>query len=152
MSKEKFNEIIDFAIDREKDAVQFYRDLQKDSSFAPNKEYYKKLEVMEQGHAQTLEEIRNNVFSKEDITIPKVENLHISDYLVEPAVDRKMTYQEILVLAMKREERAFELYSKLAEESDDADIKKLFLKLAGEEAKHKNHFEKIYDKEVLTEN
>ena len=152
MSKEKFNEIIDFAIQREKDAVNFYKELQTNSSFAPNKEYYAKLELMEQGHVHALEDIRKEVFNKGDLSIPNIENLHISDYLVEPKAGSKMTYQEILVLAMKREQKAFELYTKLADEADDGEIKKLFLKLAGEEAKHKHHFEVIYDKEVLTEN
>ncbi len=152
MSKDKFNEIIDFAVEREKDAVKFYSDLQKDSAFAPNKEYYAKLETMEQGHVNALEEIRDNVFSRENISIPKVEDLHIADYLVEPDSEGKLTYQEILVLAMKREEKAYALYTKLAEKSEDDIVKKLFLKLAGEEAKHKNHFEKIYDKEILIEN
>jgi len=152
MSKEKFNEIIDFAIEREKDAVIFYNELQKDSSFAPNKEYYAKLETMEQGHVNALEEIKNDIRQRENLIIPEVENLHISDYLVEPSSEGKLSYQDIIILAMKREEKAYDLYTKLAEESKDDHIKKLFLKLAGEEAKHKNHFEKIYDKEVLLEN
>ncbi|MCK4944264.1 MAG: hypothetical protein KAS65_11850, partial [Candidatus Aminicenantes bacterium] len=34
----------------------------------------------------------------------------------------------------------------------DPEIKKLFLRLAAEEAFHKAHFEKLYDEVVLTEN
>jgi rubrerythrin len=34
----------------------------------------------------------------------------------------------------------------------DTNTKQLFLKLASEEAKHKLHFEKIYDDEILKEN
>lgn len=152
MSKEKFDKILDFAIEREIEAVNFYKDLQKNSDFEPNKDYYAELESMEQGHANALKDLKKNISKNPNLSVPKVENLSISDYLVEPIAEGKMSYQDILIIAMKREERAYALYTELAENSDDSEIKNIFLKLAGEEAKHKNHFEKIYDKRVLTEN
>ena len=78
--------------------------------------------------------------------------MKISNYVVdmEPAPD--MTYQDIIIMAMKREEAANKLYTAMAEKVGNEEIKKLFQKLASEEAKHKLHFEKIYDKEILTDN
>ena len=53
---------------------------------------------------------------------------------------------------MKKEQTAYELYTTLAEESSLPDIKKVFQKLASEEAKHKLFFETIYDEDILKEN
>lgn len=63
-----------------------------------------------------------------------------------------MTYQEALILAMKKEKAAFKLYHTLAAKAPNEDIKSIFLALAQEEAKHKLRFEIEYDEFVLTEN
>jgi len=150
MDKEKFNEIIDFAIKGEQEAVEFYQQLQAMVSFAAKKDMLHDLEEMEKGHIKALENLRQNEIN--DITIPKVQNLRISDYLVEVKPTADMSYQDIIITAMKREESSCNLYSSLADNSDDMKVKNLFLRLAAEEAKHKLNFEKIYDEEILKDN
>ncbi len=44
MTKEKFNEVINFAIDGEKEAVRFYQELQQKTKFQARKELMKELE------------------------------------------------------------------------------------------------------------
>ncbi|MCK5223120.1 MAG: rubrerythrin, partial [Candidatus Aminicenantes bacterium] len=61
-------------------------------------------------------------------------------------------YQDIITIAMKREEAAYRLYTQMSESISEPKIKKLFEKLAEEELKHKLHFEKIYDDEFFNEN
>jgi len=150
--RNEFNMIIDFAIEREQEAVDFYKSLQVNSDFNSDKDFYVELEAMEQAHINTLEDLKKNVIKNSDLKVPKVDNLHISDYLVDVPSEGKLSYQDILILAMKREEKAYALYTMLAEEATDTFIKNVFLKLAGEEAKHKNYFEKKYDSEILTDN
>jgi len=150
MNSKKFDEIIDFAINREYDAMKFYQDMQGMVKFNSQKELLKDFELMEQGHAEILKNIRNTDFK--EIEIPEIENLEISDYIVESKPTSDMSYQDIIILAMKREEASYRLYNDMADRVGNQNIKKLFLKLASEEAKHKLHFEKIYDKEILTEN
>jgi rubrerythrin len=145
----KFKEIIDFAIEREKEAVEFYHDLQKLVKFAERKKLLKDLEKTEKGHIKILENIRTGDVSRENV--PDVQNLHISEYLVEAPFSEDMSYQDILITAMKREEASTKLYNDLASGSSNADAKQLFLKLASEEAKHKLKFEQIYDQDILTE-
>jgi rubrerythrin len=53
---------------------------------------------------------------------------------------------------MKAEKAAYTLYNSLAEATDNGELKKLFLMLAQEEAKHKLRFEVEYDEVVLAEN
>lgn len=150
MEKARFHEIIAFAIDREREAVQFYRDLQQVVQFAPRRELLRELEDMEKGHITALENIKaeKNSFRGQ----PQVQDLQISQYLVPAPPTPQMSYQDILLTAMKREEASNRLYTDLANLAADPDMKKLFQRLAAEEAKHKLHFEKIYDDEILKDN
>ena len=63
-----------------------------------------------------------------------------------------MTYQEALILAMKREKAAYKLYMKLSEIAPNDNLKKVFKGLAIEEAKHKLKFEIEYDDVIYKEN
>jgi rubrerythrin len=56
-----------------------------------------------------------------------------------------MAYNEILMVAMKREEKALKLYNEMLSHAETADQKKLFKVLCQEEAKHKLAFETLYD-------
>ncbi len=150
MTMEKFNDILNYAIDRENEAAEFYRYMQDIVKFENQKELLKEYELMEESHARALKTISES--SIEAISISQVENLKISDYVVEKQPSPDMTYQDIIIIAMKREEAANRLYSQMAQSISEPKIKKLFEKLAEEELKHKLHFEKIYDEEFLGEN
>ena len=56
-----------------------------------------------------------------------------------------MPYNEILLLAMKREEKALKLYNDFLKKADTDESKKLFKVLCQEEAKHKLALETMYD-------
>ncbi len=150
MGFESLNDILDFAVKREKEAVLFYKELQDIAKFSAQRKMLLELEAMERGHIEILENIRYTTL--ELIKIPEIENLKISDYLVKSKPNEDMSYQNILIAAMKKEESANNLYNDLANKVDNPEYKKLFLKLASEEAKHKLYFEKIYNDEILTEN
>ncbi len=150
MEQKKFNEVIDFAIAREKEAVKFYHDLQGIVHFKARQEMLRELEDMEKGHVKTLEGIRKG--STKITESPKVQDMKISDYLVEAQPAADMSYQDIIITAMKREQAAVQLYTDLANRSADATVKQLFLNLTAEEAKHKLKFEKIYNDEILKDN
>jgi len=80
---DRINEIISFAISREREAVEFYQDLQKMAYFSEKNKLLHGFEHMEMGHIEILEEIRKKDIK--DIRIYDVQNLHISDYLIKPA-------------------------------------------------------------------
>ena len=150
MTKEKFNEVIDFAIDGEKEAVKFYSELQQKTKFNARKIMLKELENMEMGHVVILENIRSRGIG--NVTVKEVTNLNISEYIVDVKPYEDMTYQDILIIAMKKEEQAMKLYSNLAGNFQGSELETLFLKLASEEAGHKLQFETLYDEHVLKEN
>ena len=67
---------------------------------------------MEKGHIEILNSLKNDKI--ENIVIKEVQDLHISDYLMpaEPSAD--MSYQDIIVIAIKKGKKAYKLYNDLA--------------------------------------
>lgn len=143
MTIQDFNEILDFAIAREQDAVKFYRDLQQEARFQGQLEMLKDLEAMEMGHIIVIENIRRKGVSEAEI--PVVPNLQISEYISADVENLDLSYQNLLIKAMKREENSFKLYTEMSAKFPDSEISILFRKLASDEAKHKLLFERLYD-------
>ena len=144
------DDILDFAIKGEEEAAAFYNDL----ATRVEKEWMKKAFLTfakeELGHKAKLEAVKSG---KKAFSEPKsVLDLKLSDYLVEAEVTGNMSYQDALIVAMKKEKAAFKLYSDLAEKAETEEIKNTFLSLAHEEANHKLRFEVEYDEFVLVEN
>ena len=143
MTISEFNEILDFAVAREKEAVAFYRDLQKEAKFQGQLKMLQDLEAMEMGHIAVIEGIRRDGVLETDI--PRVQNLKISEYITVDVDSLDLSYQNILIRGMKREEASFKLYTELSVKFGDSELATLFRKLASDEAKHKLFFEKLYD-------
>jgi len=142
--------ILIFAIEQEQKAVDFYTALAKEAQSEEMKKVFIEFAGEEIKHKQRLTRIREEgVF-----TMPKqqVADLKISDYVVEVKASGKLSYEEALVLAMKREKAAFKLYSNLAERAPNDQLKDIFEALAMEESRHKLRFELEYDEFVLREN
>jgi rubrerythrin len=144
------DEILVFAIEQEQKAVDFYTGLAKEAHSEEMKKVFLEFAGEEIRHKQRLTRIREEgVF-----TMPKqqVTDLKIGDYIVEVKPSGKLSYEEALVLAMKREKSAFKLYSNLAERAPNDQLKEIFQTLAMEESRHKLRFELEYDEHVLREN
>ena len=143
-------EVLDFAISREQQAVDFYTRL---STIAPGKQLQ---ELMldyareEQRHKDKLLAVKADGSLDNEHKRPL--DLKMADYLVDVEETPEMTYQDALIIAMKREQVAFKLYTDMAEKIDTPELKSLFESLAREEASHKNYFESEYDDKILTDN
>jgi rubrerythrin len=143
-------EILKVAIQREQEAHDFYMDLAKKAERPGMEGLFTQFAREEMGHKRRLEGIKKGTRTFAPST--QVTDLKIGDYLVEAEPSATMSYQDALILAMKREKVAFQLYTDLAAETDDAEVKAIFEGLAQEEAKHKLRFEIEYDDMILTEN
>jgi rubrerythrin len=82
----------------------------------------------------------------------KVEDLRLAEYLVAPSLDANATFQDVLLVAMKREKSSYEFYSTMATVAGDEQSKGLFEFLAQEEQVHKNKIETLYDEVVYQDN
>jgi rubrerythrin len=144
------DEILDFAIEQEQKAYEFYTSLSGRMDRPWMSEIFKGFAKEEMGHKKKLIDIKGGkrLLAAKD----KVLDLKIGDYLVDVEPSNDMDYQQALVVAMKKEKKAFKMYIDLAGATDDENLKEIFLGLAQEEAKHKLRFEIEYDEFVLTEN
>jgi len=147
---ENVDDILDFAINEEQMAVDFYSELAENAKTDDMKIVFTEFAEEEIKHKMRLMKIKEEGF----YTLEKeqVADLKISDYVVNVKPTTNMTYEEALVLAMKKEKSAFKLYLALSERAPNAELKDLFLGLAQEESKHKLRFEIEYDEFVLREN
>lgn len=139
------DEILNFAIDKENEAVAFYAKLAEEATRDSLKQTFISFSKEEEKHAALLSDIAGNKAKIEAYEFKPVADLKISDYMVEKEYEEGMPMPEILKLAMKREEKAVKLYQTLADQTDNADAKKVFEILVQEEAKHKLALESMYD-------
>jgi len=149
MEFEKFDDVINFAIAREEDAVDAYGSMAQKAQNPGLKELLLELEEEERNHKRLLQDI-----SQEKIAALKPEkiiDLKISDYLVEEPPDSEMNFQDLLIFAAKKEQKAVELYGRMADSTDDVDLKKLFLFMVEQEKAHKFKLEVKYEEHVLEE-
>jgi rubrerythrin len=141
--------IISFAIEKEKEAAELY---EKMSGLArkPNaKAMFNELRAEEIKHRKSLEGMTEE--SVPDLPLQEVTDLKISDFLVDVDLKPDMDYQDILIVAMKREESAVKLYSDMAEKAQTPRLQKLLKFMSQEEARHKLRLETEYDENVLRE-
>jgi len=147
MDEKKFMGMIEYAIQREIESVNFYNEAKKMVKQSGTKELFSDFAKQEEGHKKKLEEVQAGkiVLGK----IEKVPNLKISDYMVDAKLKPEISYADILRIAMKREERSVKLYTDLNQKNENENLKNLFTFLVQEESKHKYAIEKIYDDEIL---
>ena len=149
---EQFNsvdDVLSFAIGEETRAFEFYMELAAKVTNPVMAEALREFAGEEKNHRLRLEGIRKTG------RVPGVEqriaDLEIADVMTTVEPGPNMTYQEVLVLAMKKEKAAFAMYTRLAELCTDAKLRQVFHMLAQEEARHKLRFELEYDDVVLKE-
>ncbi len=144
-------DVLDYAIQREQDAVDLYTGLAENAEHPHMKSVFEGFAAEEQAHKDRLIAIRAKGMLTTAPT-KSVADLRIGDYLVaeEPTAD--LDYQGALILAMKKEKAAYKLYSDLAALAEGDSLTHVFLRLAQDEARHKLRFEIEYDENILVEN
>ena len=144
------DEILDYAIDQEQQAADFYADLAGRAEKAGMKDVLLDFAEEEKSHKERLELVKCG--DRELKPEQEVLDLKISYYLVEVNAKKDISYQDALIVAMKRERAAFQLYSDMAMKVPEGSLKEILLGLAKEESKHKLFFESEYDERVLKDN
>jgi len=150
MNNLNFKDIIDYAIEREKAAVQFYQQLQAMAKFEAQKEALKEFEHMEVGHERKLKSIREK--GPKQVSFSNPPELKSFEPHKDPFPNENMDFQDILIAGLKREENSYTLYKQLAEQISDKIMKDTFELLATEEANHHRFFQELYDEEVQPDN
>ncbi len=144
------DDILDFAIGEEQAAVDFYLMLASQAKSGHAKQAFIDFAKEEMVHKARLMQVREK--GLQVLGSSNVSDLKLADYLVDVEPSPDMSYQEALILAMKKEKAAFRLYTCLATRMEDPAMRQTFELLALEESKHKLSFELEYDEQVLREN
>jgi len=144
------DEILDYAIDQEQQAADFYADVAQRAETAGMKKVLLDFAEEEKRHKKLLQDVK----AGEHELTPEEEvlDLKIVDYLVEVEAKDDISYQDALIIAMKRERAAYQLYTDMAAKIPESHLKEVIAGLAKEEAKHKLFFESEYDERVLMDN
>ncbi len=141
-------EILRFAIRKEADAATAYR-IAADRAMPGVKKFFEELAEEEEGHRRKLEAFDWKKINR--MKLKETKGLGISEPMEDIPFGPELTYENLLRIAIKNEERSQKLYESTAKLVSDANMKKLLLFLAQEESTHKERLEKIYDSEILTE-
>ncbi len=147
MNFKSIGEIIDFAIEREKEAVEFYTNLSREEKFSGKRQMLEEFAEQERKHQRLLEDFKAGEAGRElaDYKFEWITDIKRSDFTDEVDYRPGMPYNEILMLAAKREEKALKLYNQLLDKAEDEQARKVFKILCQEEAKHKLALESLYD-------
>jgi len=149
MKVNDYNEVIDFAIDKEQEAIDFCTAIKEREKMPNIIKVLGDIIDMERGHINKLEFFKKNIPNIKNIDETKPINL--IDYYEEKINYDNLDYIDLLRIAIKREDQSRRLYQELAHNNDE-DTRDLFLLLANEEEMHKQLFEEIYQVFVLVDN
>ena len=148
MQFKNLDDIIDFAIAREREAADFYRSVSEQESFRGKKEMFLEFAAEEGKHEQLLLDLKaGKTFGPEleGYSFKWITDIKRSDFVDEIEYKPGMAYNEILLMASKREEKALALYNECLANAESDDAKKVFKMLCQEEAKHKLALETMLD-------
>jgi rubrerythrin len=136
------DDVLDFAISREIEAHKFYLMLADIVEKPEMVKVFSDLALEELDHKAKLQAVKAGDLILDD---ENAGNLGITNHVNSVEPYSKMSYVDLLIVGMKKEETSRKLYTDLARLSQKKEIKELFFKLAQEEAEHKLRFEIEYD-------
>jgi rubrerythrin len=139
----QLKDIINFAVEKEIEAYEFYQDATKKiASDANLKKTFKDLAVEELKHKKFLQDfLEGNVY---EFHLADVADYHVSEATEIPKLSTEMKFADAIALAMKKEEEAMHMYANLAAASANEKQKELFAELSKMEEMHKVRLEGIY--------
>ncbi len=141
------NDILDYAIGKEKEAKQFYLDISEEEGLYGNRQTFLDFAKEEDKHVVMLEKLKAGVIADgiDNYEFKWIKDIKRGDLVLDIEYKKGMNYRDILMLAIKREEKALKLYNDLQVRVEDPDHAKIFKLLCQEEAKHKLYLESLYD-------
>ncbi len=142
MSPDEFKKIITKAIGEEVAAFEFYNGVSEKTKDKNLKDLFKELAGEEAKHKRTLEGFL--AMAPEKFHFAASRDYKVADSVPTPPLTPDLKPVDGLVIAIKKELEAMQMYTQLANTSADEGQKKTFLELASMERQHKARLEDIY--------
>jgi rubrerythrin len=142
MNQVQFKKIIANAIKAEVEANKFYSSVSKKAKDAGMKRLFQELAEEEAQHKLTLKGYLAK--GAEKIQFSESADYKVADELPTPPLTPDLKPVDGLVIAIKNELAAMQMYTQLAKASADKAQKKVFQELASMERGHKKKHEDLY--------
>ena len=142
MTPEQYRAIISKAIEREVESYTYYRTTSEKVKDAYLKKIFADLAGDETKHREFLQ----GLLAKEpkQLKISASNDYKIADSVKAPALSADLKPIDGIVLAIKKELEAMQMYTQLADAQTDPEQRNLFTDLAAMERGHKARLEDIY--------
>lgn len=153
-SPDSLQHILHTAIQREIEANALYRRAADIVTAPEARDLLHDLALQELGHRNRLQALLegNALGALSEAQARKVQDLKITDYLIEVPLTPEAGIQDILIVAGKREAASYALYHSLAQVAEEVEARRLFEFLAAEEQVHKQRIEVLYEQLFYAEN
>lgn len=150
MDPDYFDRLMLDAIAEEVAARDFYQKAARQAKDPNVAALFEQLSKDENEHRNTLETFRFNPLAR--VEFGRVQDFGVSEQQEEPPLTFDMSPREALQLAMKKEEKAAEMYGRLAARCRNAEISRLYSELAEMERGHKCRLEELFVNAAYPEN
>ncbi|MCK9581373.1 MAG: ferritin family protein [Methanoregula sp.] len=149
MEADNLKKIISTAIDREVEAYTFYRSIADKVKDKNLKALFDELAGEEKKHREFLEGFLTKETSR--LKFAAGHDYKVGDALPSPKLTADLKPLDGLVLAIKKELDAMQMYTQLAKASADTETQLLFTQLANMERGHKARLEDLYTEMAFPE-
>ena len=146
------NDIVSLALEKEREAVQFYTQASSMVANPGTKVMLKELADEEEKHVAMLIDIQSGKAIEAVGTKLLPPAMDLGKYLVSEAIHDNSTPQDIMIIAIKREDKAIAFYSSQLPVVSGTDLQSVFEHLLTWEQEHKEQLEAEYDRVVLKDN
>jgi len=142
MKTEDAKKIISTAIDREVESYTFYRSISDKVKDAALKKLFNELAGEEKQHREFLQGMLSKDVTKMHFDAKK--DYKVVNAMPSPPLSADLKPIDGMILAIKKELEAMQMYTQLANLSADTEQKFLFSQLANMESGHKARLEDLY--------
>jgi rubrerythrin len=142
MKADDAKKIISLAIDREVEAYTFYHTVADKVKDPALKKIFTELAGEEKQHREFLQGMLSKDVAKMNFDAKK--NYKVVDAMATPPLSVDMKPLDGIIVSIKKELEAMQMYTQLANLSNDTEQKLLFSQLANMESGHKARLEDIY--------
>ena len=144
------SQLLNRAIGKEEEARMLYEIYAEKVDDPQAKKLLQELSKEELGHKLALEKVDPE--SPGTFTVTEIAAGEFGEFFDRPAISKDATMQEVLRFAIAEEIDAFNFYNSLVGYTREESFVNLLNKLAGEEKRHKQRLERIYDDMFQPEN
>ena len=144
MKGKKISEVIEMAIQREENAITFYRELNNKIHDQSIKDTIEWITGEEKKHKAFLINYRDGRQGPDALKMRAAVNYEIAEHLEEPPIETATGGADVFLMASHRELKSYKFYSGLAHLHPEGDLRTTLLKMASEELAHKEKMEYLF--------